>query len=61
VLDPDLRVYIRDVVLDAYLRDTHRASILDADGTYRRASADDAGVDAQQQLLTRHLTEYSRE
>jgi polyphosphate kinase len=61
VLDPDLRVYIRDVVLDAYLRDTHRASILDADGTYRRASADEAGVDAQQQLLTRHLTEYSRE
>jgi polyphosphate kinase len=61
VVDPDLRVYIRDVVLDAYLRDTHRASILDADGTYRRATADGAGVDAQQLLLTRHVTEYSRE
>ena len=61
VVDPDLRVYIRDVVLDAYLRDTHRASILDPDGTYRRASADSAGVDAQQLLLTRHVTEYSRE
>jgi polyphosphate kinase len=60
VLDPELTTYLRDVVLEAYLRDTRSASILDADGTYRPAPDDGTGADAQQQLLTRHVTEYAR-
>ncbi|MEP6916352.1 MAG: polyphosphate kinase 1 [Acidobacteriota bacterium] len=61
VLDPELTAYLRDVVLDAYLRDTKSASRLESDGSYARATADGPAVDAQQELLTRHVTEYARE
>ena len=61
VLDPELTLYLRDVVLDAYLRDTQRASVLDAEGAYRPAARDGDSVDAQQLLLTRHVIDYSRE
>ena len=64
VLDPELTAYLRDVVLDAYLRDTQRASVLDAEGTYRPAPRNVDGVDsvdAQQLLLTRHVIDYSRD
>ena len=61
VLDPELTAYLRDVVLDAYLKDTERASVLDAEGAYRPAPRDGDSVDAQQLLLTRHVTEYSRD
>ena len=40
ILDKELREYIRDTVLGAYLRDTDRAAILGADGTYRPATSD---------------------
>jgi polyphosphate kinase len=36
VLDDGLRAHLRDVVLDAYLRDTDRAMELDAEGRYVR-------------------------
>ena len=55
---------LRDVVLDAYLRDTQRASVLDAEGRYRPAPRNVDGVDsvdAQQLLLTRHVIDYSRD
>jgi len=34
VLDPDLKSYLKDVVLDAYLRDNTKARLLLPDGTY---------------------------
>jgi polyphosphate kinase len=34
ILDADLKRYLKDVVLDAYLRDNVKARILDADGFY---------------------------
>ncbi len=40
-------------VLEAYLFDTERASILRADGSYEPATAGAAAVDAQQLLASR--------
>ena len=34
VLDPQLKRYLKDVVLDTYLRDNVKARILKSDGTY---------------------------
>jgi polyphosphate kinase len=62
VLDKELREYLRDTVLGAYLRDTDRAAVLGADGDYRPATSDGGEpFNAQQFLLTRHTTEYARE
>jgi polyphosphate kinase len=61
VLDRELGSYLRDTVLPAYLQDTVRATVLDAAGRYRPAPVRDEPVDAQQLLLTRHLTEYTRD
>jgi polyphosphate kinase len=63
VLDPDLREYLRDTVLGAYLRDTDRATILGSDGEYRLANSSDAvdRFNAQNFLLARHTTDYARE
>jgi polyphosphate kinase len=41
VLDPQLRKYLKDTVLAAYLRDNVQARILNADGTYDRPSTSD--------------------
>jgi polyphosphate kinase len=38
VLNPDLKRYLKDVVLAAYLRDNSKARVLTADGTYERVS-----------------------
>jgi polyphosphate kinase len=52
VEDPTLQHYLRDVVLDLYLRDNMHARVLRADGTYQRLTpGDDASVDAQRALL----------
>ena len=54
VRDPELRQHLRDVVLDALLRDTDRAYVLQTDGTYvarQPATAGSAAVNSQQLLL----------
>jgi polyphosphate kinase len=63
VLDRDLREYLRDTVLGAYLRDTDRATVLGSDGEYRLAATADVSdrFNAQQFLLARHTTDYARD
>jgi polyphosphate kinase len=56
VRDPEILEHLRDVVLDAYLRDTDRAMVLDSAGRYTRPEAADAQFDAQHFLL-QHYTE----
>ena len=53
VLDPEILRFIRHTVLEAYLLDTERASMLRADGTYEPASPSSTVVDAQQLLASR--------
>jgi polyphosphate kinase len=53
VLDPDIARFIRETILEAYLFDTERASVLRADGSYEPAIAGAASVDAQQLLASR--------
>jgi polyphosphate kinase len=36
ILDPNLKRYLKDVVLEAYLKDNVKARILNADGSYER-------------------------
>ena len=43
--------HVRHVVLDAYLRDTERAMVLDSSGHYERASVTGEPFNAQQFLL----------
>ena len=58
VRDPQILEHLRDVVLDAYLKDSDRATVLDASGTYERPKAadDTPGFDSQRFLL-QHYTE----
>jgi polyphosphate kinase len=51
VLDPDIARYIRHTVLEAYLTDTERTSVLWSDGTYHPPAARGRCVDAQQLLV----------
>ena len=51
VTDRDLLRELRDVVLDAYLRDTARAYRLEASGLYQRPERGGEGFDAQRVLL----------
>src|SRR5215831_11511062 len=44
VLDPSLRTYLRDVVLDFYLNDTERSWVLQPSGAYVAPSAADTPV-----------------
>ena len=52
--------HVRDVVLDAYLRDTDRAMSLDASGTYSRVPAGPDGRFNAQEFLLRHYTRERR-
>jgi hypothetical protein len=63
VLDADLREYLRDTVLGAYLRDTDRATVLGPDGEYHLANSSEAveRFNAQNFLLARHTTDYARD
>ena len=55
VKDAEQRAYLRDVVLDAYLRDSARALTLDREGRYSRAARSVNGpFDAQSCLLEHH-------
>ena len=51
VLDPDILAHLKDVVLQAYLRDTDRAMTLDANGRYERPAPTSGQFNAQQFLL----------
>ena len=53
VLDPEIARFIRETVLEAYLTDTQRTSILRADGSYVPVSTTAASIDAQQLLTLR--------
>ena len=54
MLDADIRRFIRQTVLEAYLNDTARACVLHADGSYHqlRASTSAPPVDAQQLMAS---------
>jgi polyphosphate kinase len=41
ILDMNLKRYLKDVVLDAYLKDNVKARVLNADGTYERVALAD--------------------
>jgi polyphosphate kinase len=56
VRDADVRQHIRDVILDAYLKDNDRAMVLDSSGRYERPAAA-AGQFNSQQYLLNHYTE----
>jgi TonB-dependent receptor len=54
---PDLRTHLRDVVLEAALRDTDRASLLETDGRYKPPPlAEGEPPTSAQQLLLEHYT-----
>jgi polyphosphate kinase len=56
IRDPEILEHLRDVVLDAYLRDTDRAMVLDSSGKYERPAAASEHFNAQKFLL-KHYTE----
>jgi polyphosphate kinase len=57
VRDPEILEHLRDVVLNAYLRDTDRAFALDPAGRYERPTGGSGEFNAQQFLL-QHYTEH---
>ena len=59
VRDPEILSHLRDIVLGAYLRDTERAMVLNADGSYSRPATGEP-FDAQR-FLTKHYAELSRD
>ena len=58
VRDEALRVYLRETLLDAYLRDTQRAWTLQPDGTYQRIHAEAGPEFSAQHYLVTHLPPY---
>ncbi len=58
VRDPELLRHMRDVILNAYLRDTSSAMVLDSTGRYERPVAAPGDFNAQQFLL-KHSAEES--
>ena len=55
VLDRELSQFLRHVILEAYLRDTVRARILQADGSYAPVERDGTPFDAQYTMMSRRL------
>jgi polyphosphate kinase len=55
VRDEEALEHLRDVVLNAYLRDTDRAFVLDAAGRYERPQAGSGAFNAQQFLLQHYI------
>jgi polyphosphate kinase len=56
VRDEDIRAHLRDVVLNAYLKDTDRAMVLDAAGRYQKPIATSGSFNSQRFLLE-HYTQ----
>jgi polyphosphate kinase len=57
--DAEILAHLRDVVLDAYLRDTDRAMVLDSSGQYDRPEATANRFNAQQFLLEHYSEAHS--
>jgi polyphosphate kinase len=55
VLDTELSQFLRHVILEAYLRDTVRARVLQSDGTYTTVEREGAPFDAQYTMMSRRL------
>jgi polyphosphate kinase len=53
VIDSDIARFIRHTILEAYLADTARASVLQPDGSYKPPVTQARVVDAQQWLALR--------
>ena len=51
VSDPRLKKYLKDVLLDAYLRDNVKARLLGADGRYRPVPIEPGGERFNSQLF----------
>src|SRR4029079_15356817 len=56
VRDPEILAHLRDVVLDAYLKDADRAMVLDSAGHYERLPKESGAFNAQQARL-QHYTQ----
>ena len=56
IRDERILRHVRDVVLDAYLKDTDRAMALDASGAYSRVAEGPKGRFNAQEFLLRHYT-----
>jgi polyphosphate kinase len=56
IRDERILRHVRDVVLDAYLKDTDRATALDASGVYTRVAPGPEGRFNAQEFLLRHYT-----
>ena len=54
IRDRELERYLREVVLDLYLRDNVRAWQLNSDGTYTRVISTEPLLDAQEALVAHH-------
>jgi polyphosphate kinase len=57
IKDLEIFAHLRDVVLQAYVRDTERAMVLDSAGHYQRLEAGTGSFNAQQALL-QHYTDH---
>ena len=55
VLDTELSQFLRHVILEAYLRDTVRARMLQSDGTYTTVEREGTPFDAQYTMMSRRL------
>jgi polyphosphate kinase len=52
ILDGSIKAYLKNTVLDAYLRDETNARLLRGDGTYKKVARRTAdGVDAQMSFV----------
>ena len=47
ILDAEIKAYLKDVLLDAYVRDNVNARMLRADGTYRKLPVGKEPFDSQ--------------
>jgi polyphosphate kinase len=55
MLDPELKAYLKDVYLDAYLRDNVNARTLRPDGTYKKVTGTKERFDAQMHFVGREI------
>jgi polyphosphate kinase len=52
ILDPEIRVYIKDVILGSCLKDEVNARLLKSDGTYKRVAVrTGGGFDSQAHFI----------